>query len=451
MTRGLDADVLVVGAGVAGLTAARALRADGLEVAVLEARDRVGGRTVSEQIGNGEQVEMGGQWVGPTQDRVLALIAELGLGTFPTRTDGDNLLELGGRLRRYRGTIPKLGPLVLLDLEQARRRLDRLSRRVDPAAPWKAADAQRLDSVSFADWIRRTARTGTARELMRVAGRTVWGAEPEAMSLLHALAYVRGGGGFDKLLDVEGGAQQDRVVGGSQLIATRMAARLGERVALGAPVRRIAWGENGVMVESDGGSVAARRAIVATPPQLVGRIAFEPALPQVHELLGQAMTGGWLIKLTAVYDEPFWRQEGLSGEAVSAGGPITVAFDNSPPSGLPGALVGFVGGADAPGFAALPPGERERVALDCFARLFGARARHARMYLERDWLAEEWSRGGPVSVLPTGGLTAAGPALRQAVGPLHWAATERATRWAGYIDGAVRSGEAAASEVLTAL
>lgn len=451
MTPAQQTDVVVVGAGLAGLVAARRLSEGGAGVLVLEARKRVGGRLVSEPIGPGEQVEMGGQWVGPTQDRVLALAAELGLELFPTRTEGRNLIERDGRLRRYRGTIPRLGPLVLLDLEQTRRRLARLARSVDPRAPWQAPDAERLDSLTLADWLGRTARTRLGRELIALSCRTVWGAEPREMSLLYALAYIRAGGSFDALLDVEGGAQQDRIVGGSQLLASRIAESLADRVVTRAPVEGIAWTADSVDVEAGDLAVSARRAVVTAPPPILAGIAFEPALPDTHARLAARMPGGRLIKLAAVYDEPFWRDEGLSGEAVSLTGPVTVMFDNSPPSGAPGALTGFVGGSDAPGYAALPAAERRRVALACFARMFGPRAERAELFLERDWGAEPWSLGGPVSLMGTGTLAELGPALREPVGPLHWAGTERASVWCGYMDGAVRSGEEAAAGVLAGL
>lgn len=448
MTPELDADVAVVGAGLAGLVAARSLAASGAEVLVVEARERVGGRLVSEPIDGGEQLELGGQWVGPTQDRVLALVRDLGLGLFPTRTDGDNLIELEGRLRRYRGTIPKLSPLVLLDLAQTRYRLGRLAKRIDPAAPWAAPGASRLDSVSLAEWLRRTARTRIARELVALSCRTVWGAEPRELSLLYVLAYIRAADGFDSLLDVEGGAQQDRVVGGSALLAIRIAEELGERVRTGAAVSRIAWTPDGVEVSAREFTFAARRAVIAVPPGPLARIDFDPPLPEPHAQLARRMAGGWLIKIAATYDEPFWRSQGLSGEAISLTGPVTVAFDNSPPSGTPGALTGFVGAADAPGYAALPSEERRSVALRSLARLFGPRAEHADGFFERDWARERWSLGGPVSNVATGALSTFGPALRESVGPLHWAGAERSARWCGYMDGAVRSGEDAASAIL---
>jgi len=444
-------DVAVVGAGFAGLAAARALEAAGASTVVLEARDRVGGRVLNAPIGDGEVVEAGGQWIGPTQDRVAALAGELGVETFPTHTEGSNLLRLDGRLRRYRGTIPRLAPPVLIDVARGLRKLNRLAEQIDPEAPWLARDAARLDSTSLGDWVERTMWTRTAKRLLRIATRTTFGAEPEELSMLHVAFYLRSAGSFEMLTDVEGGAQQDRLVGGSQEIVLRIAEQLGDRVRLDAPVSSIATDPSGLAIRAGNTEIRARRAIVTVPPPIRSRIEFAPELPAIHRQLAQRMPMGWLVKATAVYPEPFWRDDGLSGEALNDDGPVTITFDNSPPSGVPGALVGFVGGSDARSFARLGKSERRRAVLGSFQSLFGPRALAAEQYLERDWADEGWSGGGPVANFPTGGWTAAGPALREPVGLVHWAGTETATRWSGYIDGAISSGERAAGEVLAAL
>src|ERR671916_551790 len=264
-----EADVVVVGAGLAGLAAARELEAQGVSVVVLEARDRVGGRTLNEPIGDGKVVEVGGQWIGPTQDHLAALARELGVGTFPTHDDGDNVIEYGGRLRRYQGAIPRINPLVLVDVEQAQRRLNRLAKRVPLDAPWKAPHAQRLDGQTVAGWMRRNLATDAGRMLLELGIEAGWAAQPEDLSLLHVLFYIHSAGSLELLFDTEGGAQQDRFVGGSQLVPIRMAERLGaDRLLLGAPVRRIEHGADGVTVQADGAVARGRRAIVALAPTL---------------------------------------------------------------------------------------------------------------------------------------------------------------------------------------
>ena len=448
---GETVDVAVVGAGLAGLSAARALSAAGREVAVLEARDRVGGRTLNEPIGDGKVVEIGGQWIGPTQRRALALVEELGLQTFPTHTAGRNLFERGGTTRSYSGTIPKVSPLALAETGMVLARINRLARRVDPECPWAAARAASWDSQTFASWVRRNVRTATARDLIRLAIWAVWAAEPEDLSLLHVLFYVRSAGSFEALVDTEGGAQEARVVGGSQLISLRMAEELGGAVRLGAPVRRIEHGADGVRVQTPAGTVRGRRAIVAMPPTLAGRIDYDPPLPAVRDGLTQRMAQGSVVKCMAIYPEPFWRQDGLSGQVTSADGPVSVTYDNSPPDGSPGVLLAFLEGGAARRAADLPADRRRAQVLDCLRRFFGPRAAQPDRYIDKAWAADPWSAGCYGGFMPPGAWRANGPALRASIGPIHWAGAETAVVWNGYMDGAISSGESAARAVLAEL
>ena len=245
-------DVAVIGAGLAGLVAARDVAAAGLGVTVLEARDRVGGRLLNAVLpgADGEIVEAGGQWVGPGQDLVLGLIRDLGLDTFPTYDTGDKIAELRGGRTQYSGRVPRLNPAVLADIGQGQLRMDRAARRVPLDAPWSAPGAARLDGQTFATWLRR--RMGTVRGLAftRLVTEAVWCAEPEDMSALWALFYLHSGGGVDSLINTAGGAQQDRVTGGSQRIALELAARLGDQVVTGTPVREIEWDAAGAEVRA---------------------------------------------------------------------------------------------------------------------------------------------------------------------------------------------------------
>jgi monoamine oxidase len=444
-------DVVVVGAGLAGLAAARKLTADGIDCVVLEARDRVGGRTLNHPIGGGKVVEVGGQWVGPTQTRVLELMRELELESFPTYDHGEHLVEYKKELKRYSGTIPKLGLRVLADFGRAQWKLDRMARKVPADAPWTAPKAKEWDSQTLWSWMRRNVVTQGARDGLSLGVEAVWAAQPEDLSLLHVLFYIASAGGLDALWDTEGGAQDARVVGGSQLISLRMADALGDRVVLESPVRRITYEADRVTVETDGSVVEARRAIVAIPPTLTCRIAYDPPMPALRDQLTQRIPQGAVIKCMAFYERPFWRDRGLTGQATSLEGPVKLTFDNSPPDGSPGVLLGFLEGNQARELGAWAPERRREAVVNCFRRLFGEEAANPVDYVDKSWADEQWTRGCYGCYMPPGAWTAYGPQLRAPVGPIHWAGAETATVWSGYMDGAVRSGDSAAEAVSASL
>jgi monoamine oxidase len=439
----MNADVVVVGAGFAGLTAARELVRLGYDVVVLEGRDRVGGRSATTTIA-GTPVDLGGTFVGPTQDAVLALAAELGCETVPTYRRGRNLIRWRGRVRSYRSTIPRLSILELLDVSRIQWRFERICRRVPVQEPWTASVAYRLDDQTLDEWLRSVHASASTRDLMAIMARVTWGCEPDAVSMLHAVRYVKAAGGLGRMLDVEGGAQQDRFPAGTQQIALRMADELGPRVVLSAVVRRIDRRDDGsVGVESGRGRVTCRVVIVAVPPEHRTGITFDPALPAEYEKLAGHWPQGRLSKAYAAYDTPFWRANGCSGEALSDQGPVFITFDVSPGEEGPGILLGFT---DARSFDPLPAGDRRDRALAGFAALFGDAALRPIDYVDHRWGAEEFAPGGPTAAVPPGSWTVYGPWLRKPVGPIHWAGTETADEWTGFLDGAVRSGQRAAEE-----
>ncbi|QUR66699.1 flavin monoamine oxidase family protein [Mycobacterium spongiae] len=440
-------DVVVVGAGFAGLAAARELTRQGHDVVVFEGRDRVGGRSLTASVA-GLPADMGGSFLGPTQDAVLKLAAELAIPTRPTHNDGKSVIWWRGSARSYRGTIPRLSLTGLIDIGRLRWQFERLARSVPVAAPWTARRAHELDDVSLGEWLRSTRATASSRDLMAVMARVTWGCEPDDVSMLHATRYVRAAGGLDRLLDVADGAQQDLVPGGTQRIALAVAAELGERVVLSAPVRRIDRHGAGVTVLSDQGQTEAGFVIVAIPPAHRAAIAFNPPLPAEYEQLATHWPQGRLSKAYAVYSTPFWRANGFSGQALSDGGPVFITFDVSANADGPGVLMGFV---DARTFDSLPTEQRRHQVLRCFAALFGNPALKPLDYIDYRWGTEQFAPGGPTAAVPPGSWTKYGRWLREPVGPIHWAGTETADEWTGYFDGAVRSGQRAATEIAALL
>jgi monoamine oxidase len=451
--RTLRADVAVVGAGLAGLTAARAIRRAGRSVVVIEARDRVGGRLLNHRINRTEITELGGQFVGPTQDRVLALARSLKVGSFATYNEGQNVQLFGG----VRGLYPATGLPTEPDVADDTIRglaLDRMAREVPVAAPWRARRAAEWDGQTLETWKQQTLRTAAGKAAFDTVVKATWGAEPRDLSLLFVLFYIAAAGNewtpgsIVRLITTGNGAQERRLRGGSPVLAERLARGLGARVELGAPVRAIRQAQGRVRVDAEGLTVHARRAIVAIPPALTGQIDYHPALPAKRAQLVQRMPQGSLIKCEAIYPEPFWRRSGLSGQAVADTGPARSTFDSSPPDGRPGVLFGFVGGHDARTWGPRSSAARRLAVLRNFVDYFGPEATHPRDYVEHDWSKEVWTRGCPVAWTAPGVLLDYGPWIRRPFGRVHWAGTETSTFWNGYMDGAVRSGERAAREAL---
>ena len=457
------ADLIVVGAGLAGLTAARDLVAAGRSVVVLEANDRVGGRVLNHPIdARGHVAEAGGEFAGPTQDRILALARAVGVATFDAYDTGKNVY-VNGLLRMKYADNPPTGtappdPLLLPDLLLLITEIDNLAAKMPVGRPWEYPQATQLDSVTLETWVRQHATNPNyVLPVLAAATRALWGAEPRDVSMLYAAAYVAGAGDastpgtFERLLDVKGGAQQSRFVGGSGLITQRVAQSLGSRVRLNQPVRQIEQEAGGVRVTTDTLTVTGSRVVVAVPPPLAARIRYTPQLPAARDRLTQRCFMGALMKVEAVYATPFWRAAGLTGQFLTPTGPVGYGFDNSPPDGSLGVLAGFVGGDANVHYSAMSAADRRSAVLQQYATVLGDKRFLSPVgYFDKDWIDEPFVRGGPTGLFGPGALVAYGPALRTPVGRIHWAGTETSDYWAGYMDGAVRSGERVAREVLGA-
>jgi len=450
----IDADVCIAGAGFAGLTAALRLHQAGKTVAVLEARDRIGGRTWTERRDDGVWIDRGGAWLGVGQDRLYALAEEMGVSTYPTFHDGESIMMHGhDKIVRYASEVPlRINPWTLANLGSAMHWLESHAKDIPLDAPWKAERAAEFDAQTVAAWIASLAvPSPEARELLRAIMVELFTSDPAEVSMLYALFHIHSAGSLARNISVEDGAQRDRVAGGMTTILERVTEHLDpDAVHLSTPVRRVEQDVDGVTVVSDRLSVRAKHAVIAIPATLSNTITFDPKLPADRALLNSRLPVGSVYKIALVYDDAWWRDAGLTGESVALGSPVATTIDASTDSVPPAILNAFSAGPDARNLARLSADDRRTLVIDEMVKRFGSAAGKPADYVEQDWAEEEYTRGCFMVHYPPGVLTSFGPALREPVGRIHWAGTETSPVMNGFIDGAVRSGERVADEVLSA-
>ncbi|HEX3530644.1 MAG TPA: NAD(P)/FAD-dependent oxidoreductase [Thermoanaerobaculia bacterium] len=459
LQKNLQAEFCVVGAGYAGLTAALRLHKAHKSVVVLEARGRIGGRVWSDPLSDGTPVDIGGHWVGPQQPFIQKLAREMGISTYKSYQEGDILLvDNQGEAKRFPAAFLDTNPFGLVELGAAFAALDQMASEVPTTAPWEAVKARDWDSQTLATWINTNVDDPFARDVLRATLGVFLPSDTAEISLLHMLFIIHAVGGLEGLMI--GGQYSGLGKGGAQAVADKINAILGPAVHLNAPVRQIAQDDSGVEVTSDAVSVRAGRVIVTIPPTLTGHIRYLPPLPPARAQVIQRMPMGSVIKATLVYDEAFWRCEGLSGTSIATNSPVVGTADGGldKDHDRPGLLIAFVGGNQARALGRLSPAARQEIIVKEVAARFGPKAAKLSQhivypptglpYVDRDWAAEEWTRGDYSAYLPPGVLTGFKVTIWEQFDRIHWAGTETATEHPGYIDGAVQSGEQAATDVL---
>lgn len=444
----LQRDVVIIGAGASGLTAATRLRKAGLSVAVLEARDRVGGRLWTDDI-DGAMLEIGGQWVSPDQDALIGTLEELGLETYSRYREGDSIyINAVGEHTRFTGEIFPVEASTQREMERLIHVLDALVADIGPREPWAHPMAEELDSVTWIEWLESQTDDVEARDNIALFIAEAMITKPaHAFSALQAILMAASAGSFSHLVDADF-ILDKRVIGGLQQVPLLLAEQLGDDVFLGQPVRRLHWSDTGVTATADGMTVSARHAIVAVPPNLYSRIDFQPPLPRRQQQMHQHLSLGFVIKVHAVYETPFWRDAGLSGTAFSPYEIVHEAYDNTNYEDPRGTLVGFVSDHKADRVFDLSAEERKQVILTSLSHYYGEQALHPVVYYESDWGSEEWTRGAYAASFDMGGLHRYGADLRRPVGPIHWSCSDLAAEGYQHVDGAIRVGRETADAIL---
>ncbi|UKA62910.1 flavin monoamine oxidase family protein [Arthrobacter sp. FW306-04-A] len=450
----LDRDVVIVGAGPSGLTAARELKKAGLSVAVLEARDRVGGRTWTDTI-DGAMLEIGGQWVSPDQTALMGLLDEFGLKTYSRYRAGESVyLAPDGSRTRYTGASFPVSETTAAEMDNLTAILDSLAAEIGAEEPWAHPKARELDTISFHHWLRQNS---TDEEACNNIGLFIAGGmltkPAHAFSALQAVLMAASAGSFSNLTD-EDFILDKRVIGGMQQVSLLIAAELGDDVVLNSPVRTINWEPAGeghrVSVESEHATVNARFVIMAVPPNLYSRVSFNPPLPRRQHQMHQHQSLGLVIKVHAVYSTPFWREDGLSGTGFGAGALVQEVYDNTNHGDTRGTLVGFISDEKADAVFELSAEDRKKAVLESIAGFLGEKALDAEVYYESDWGSEEWTRGAYAASYDLGGLHRYGKDQHANVGPIYWSSSDLAAEGYQHVDGAVRMGQATAARIVTA-
>ncbi|QCE33440.1 FAD-dependent oxidoreductase [Acetobacteraceae bacterium] len=440
-------DTIIVGAGFAGLKAAETLKEKGQKILLLEAQDRVGGRCKAGKIA-GNVVDFGGQWIGAHHPLFREEAAKAGIELYPQYEEGKSLLSFKGKVKKF-GLIPPFNPFALCEIALFIYLWGRDLKQIPKNQPWKAKKAEKWDSISFESWVMSHLRTKGAREFARAVVNGLFCVEASEMSYLYFLECMRQGRGMKVMMAASGGAQQDKARGGAWSVAKAMADRLGNKIRFQQPVVKIMQDESGIQVTTKAGEIyGAKKLILAIPPVLAAKLIFEPKLPSQKQGLLRRMPMGNVIKVHVAYERPFWREKGLSGEAIGLGLHFATVYDQTPKDEEIGILVGVIEGKYAVKMSQMSQEERRQIVVKDLVHYFGEQAKNPIEYVDCDWAKEEWAEGGYAGCMATGVLSLYGEALGRKEGHIHFAGTETATEWTGYFEGALQSGLRAANEIL---
>ena len=447
-----EADVIIVGAGLSGLIAAQEVIKAGRTPLILEANDRVGGRILTEEVMPGVPLELGAQWIGDTHHRMFELAAELGVETYSQFEDGETTYEINGPVMREAEFHSK-NEADLAGLRAVLDKLDELSQQVDVESPWLSSQAAEWDAITAGTWLDSQGLGPIARTMIEICSVGILAVPTHEVSFLDLLYNVQVCGVTSELLaESEGGAQTTRFVGGTSEIPLRLVEKIGNPVIFDAQVQTIEYSNDSVKVICRNGVVArGRQVIVALAPTLAGRITYDPPLPGVRDQLTQRMPQASAVKVFAIYDEPFWRADGLNGQLISDIGPARMSNDSCLDTGDLGIILAFLEGEQARTFGRLPADELHEAVTQELGRHFGPKALKPELVVSGEWANRPFTRGCYNANMGPFAWTHFGSALAEPIGPIKGAATETATSWSAYMEGAVQAGRRAAAEALESI
>lgn len=440
-------DVVIIGAGISGAIAARELKREGKSIAVLEARDRVGGRLYTKTIHKDIKVDLGGQWIGPSQENMYELVKEYKSEVIPTYSEGKSIVSLGQKIKTYKGPIPSLPMPDLISLDWAIKKINKLSDTVNLKEPWNTPKAKLLDSITLHAWIKKNIKFAKARKVFQIGAEAVFATSIADISLLHTLIYIKSGNDFDSLVNVENGAQQDRLKDGLQPLVEKIFNELKEDLFLQSPVTSIYQSDENVVVKTDKLTYQAKKVICTIPPATLGNIIFHPELPINKKQFTSRAFMGSAIKCYIIYKNPFWRKQSLNGMAITDSGYISLTFDNYNPKYKQGILLGFVVADKAKEFIRYTKEKQNQIIKDDIVRIFGSEASNPMHIHTEAWSSERWTNGCYSGMFPTNVWSSVGHEWRKPYKHIHWAGTETSEKWQGYMEGAVVSAKRAVKEV----